>query len=386
MSLHPWLHTWWLLPVNPISRWYPDTAVTNHMTTDLNNLNLQADEYIRSEKIRVGNGQGLKIAHYGASYLLAKHHICLPNMLHVPQLTTNFFSIHKLAHDNNAIVEFHFDLFYIEDKITETILLQGRSKDGLYPVIPSTKSTSSPAAYIGEITSTNQWHKRLGHPSSRIVNNIASYFQLQLSSKRMAASVCNACQLGKSHCLPFLLSPSVSTFPLELIFCDVWGPPPALSLNKNHYYISFVDDYSKFIWIFPIHRKSNVLTVFQKFHKHFERMFSRKLTSIQIDGGGEFHSLIPNFSTNGILHSLACLYTHQQQGRVERRHHYIVETRLTLLATSSVPHSYWDEAFVTATFLINILPTKILDNISPFEKMFLRFPDYNILRVFGCAY
>jgi hypothetical protein len=71
----------------------------------------------------------------------------------------NFFSIHKLAHDNNAIVEFHFDLFYIEDKITGTILLQGRSKDGLYPLIPITESTSSPAAYIGEITSTSQWHK-----------------------------------------------------------------------------------------------------------------------------------------------------------------------------------------------------------------------------------
>jgi len=93
------------------------------MTADLNNLNLQADEYTGSEQVRVGNGQGLKIAHYGASNLLAKNHICLPNMLDVPQLTKNLFSIHKFAHDNNAIVEFHYDLFYIKEKTMGTILL-----------------------------------------------------------------------------------------------------------------------------------------------------------------------------------------------------------------------------------------------------------------------
>jgi hypothetical protein len=202
----------------------------------------------------------------------------------------------------------------------------------------------------------------------------------------MTTSIYNACQLGKSHCLPFPLSLSVSTFPFKLIFCDVWGPSLALSRNKNHYYVSFVDDYSKFIWVFPIQIKSDVLVVFQKFQKHVERMFSCKLISIQIDGGGEFCSLIPYFSTNGILHRLACPYSHHQQGTVERRHHHIVETGLTLLAASFVPHGYWNEAFVTATFLITRLPTKILDNISPFEKLFLRSPDYNILRVFGCAY
>jgi hypothetical protein len=139
----------------PDLSWYPNTATTNHMTADLNNLNLQVDEYTGSEQVRVRNGQGLKIAHNSASNLLSKNHICLPNMLHVPQLTKNLFSIHKLAHDNNAIVEFHYDLIYIKEKTMGTILLQGRSKDGLYPLIPSTESTSSPAAYIGERTSVD---------------------------------------------------------------------------------------------------------------------------------------------------------------------------------------------------------------------------------------
>lgn len=164
------------------------------------------------------------------------------------------------------------------------------------------------------------------------------------------------------------------------------GTFSCIIMQKNLYYVSFVDDYSKFIWVFPIQRKSCVLTVFQKFQKHDERMFFRKLISIQIDGEGEFHSLIPYFTTNGILHKLACPYSHQQQSTVERQHRHIVETALTLLAASFIPHTYWDEAFVTTTFLVTRLPTKILDNISPFEKLFLRSPNYNILQVFGCAY
>ncbi|GLT71533.1 hypothetical protein SLA2020_435440 [Shorea laevis] len=82
---------------------------------------------------------------------------------------------------------------------------------------------------------------------------------------------------------------------------------------------------------------------------------------------------------------MACPYTHQQQGSVERRHRQIVETGLALLASSSVPQRYWDEAFVTASFLINRLPTPMLKNKSPTEKLFHKPPDYNFLRVFGCA-
>jgi len=95
--------------------------------------------------------------------------------------------------------------------------------------------------------------------------------------------------------------------------------------------------------------------------------------------------LIPYLSTHGILHRMACPYTHQQQGTVERRHRQIVETGLTLLASSSVPRRYWDEAFVTASFLINRLPTTVLKNMSPVEKIFHCPPNYKFLRVFECA-
>jgi len=78
-------------------------------------------------------------------------------------------------------------------------------------------------------------------------------------------------------------------------------------------------------------------------------------------------------------------HTHQQNGAIERKHRHIVETGLALLSFASVPRQYWDDAFVTACYLINRMPTPLLKNQSPFELLFKTPPDYKILRIFGCA-
>jgi len=58
---------------------------------------------------------------------------------------------------------------------------------------------------------------------------------------------------------------------------------------------------------------------------------------------------------------------------------------LSLLSHSHVPHTYWDNAFLMATYLINRLPTFSL-GMSPFEKLYNHVPDFSSLKIFGCAY
>jgi len=58
---------------------------------------------------------------------------------------------------------------------------------------------------------------------------------------------------------------------------------------------------------------------------------------------------------------------------------------LTLLAHASVPLKFWDEACLTAVFLINRLPSKVINDQTPFERLFGHQPDYSFLRTFGCA-
>jgi hypothetical protein len=67
--------------------------------------------------------------------------------------------------------------------------------------------------------------------------------------------MCDACQMAKSHQLPYSKHSTVSSHPLELIFIDVWGPAPN-SVSWQKYYISFIDDFSKFTWIYTLKFKS----------------------------------------------------------------------------------------------------------------------------------
>jgi hypothetical protein len=80
-----------------------------------------------------------------------------------------------------------------------------------------------------------------------------------------------------------------------------------------------------------------------------------------------------------------CPHTHQQNGSVECKHRHIADMGLTLLARCCAPLQYWVEAFQIACYLINRLPALVLNNDSPFQKLFPSRPNYSFMRVFGCA-
>jgi hypothetical protein len=92
---------------------------------------------------------------------------------------------------------------------------------------------------------TTRWHSRLGHQAFPIVQRVISNFNLPCFSNENKDSVCDACQQAKSHQLPYSSSSSVSSSPLYLIFSDVWHPTID-SVGKKKFYVSFIDDFSKF--------------------------------------------------------------------------------------------------------------------------------------------
>lgn len=86
----------------------------------------------------------------------------------------------------------------------------------------------------------------------------------------------------------------------------------------------------------------------------------------------------------GILHRLTFPYTSAQNGLIELKHRQVVEAGLSMLAHASMPLMFWNEAFCSAVFLINRLPSHPLGDVSPHEKLFQTKPDYSYLRIFGC--
>ena len=71
--------------------------------------------------------------------------------------------------------------------------------------------------------------------------------------------------MGKIHRFPSKLSQSVYNSPLELIYSDLWAPAPMNSHCQFRYYMSCVDAYSGFTWIYFLKNKFDALSVFKQF-------------------------------------------------------------------------------------------------------------------------
>uniref|UniRef100_A0A803QC77 Integrase catalytic domain-containing protein n=1 Tax=Cannabis sativa TaxID=3483 RepID=A0A803QC77_CANSA len=402
------------------SGWFVDMGATNHVTNGLDNLD-SAVTYPGTEGLAVGDGKKLLISNIGLASLptYSSNNLRLNSVLHVPAITKNLVSVSQLTNDNCVFLEFHKTCCFVKDKETGKVLLKGTLKDGLYVLeqfsqeskkarvqqcessgySPTALSCSSHFSLHNVIndhlcntthinkenvvpinvcnptvlqTNTknhvNIWHTKLDHPSRTVlakilphVPHIGTIHQLEF---------CHACQLGKSHKQPFPSIDTKATQPLELVHTDLWGPSHIKSKDGYIYYIHFLDDYSRYTWIYPLTQKSQALDMFLKFKAMVEKQFNLAIKKVHADWGGEYRPFSQFLSAQGIHFQHPCPKTSEQNGMAERKHIHITEMGLTILAQSSLDFSYWWHAFDTAVFLINRLPTPVLSHQSPTEVLF----------------
>ncbi|RVW71923.1 Retrovirus-related Pol polyprotein from transposon TNT 1-94 [Vitis vinifera] len=251
------------------------------------------------------------------------------------------------------------------------------------PVAPV--SVAAAAAAVSSLPSLALWHSRLGHaPSSRVQ---------QLVSRGLLGSVskdnfdCTSCQLGKQPALPFNNSESISNSIFELIHSDVWGPSPVASIGGSRYFVVFIDDYSHYSWIFPMKSRSEILSIYSNFAKMVETQFSKRIKTFRSDNALEytqyaFQALLHSYGT---IHHLTCPGTFQQNGRAERKLRHILDTVRALLLSAKVPAPFWGEASLHAVHAINCIPSAVIHNQTPYERLFGSPPNYHHLRSFGSA-
>ena len=158
------------------------------------------------------------------------------------------------------------------------------------------------------------------------------------------------------------------------------------SLGKSKYFVTFIDDYSRYIHVYFIKSKDEVLEKFKEFAKYTENTTGRKIKVLRSDNGGEYCSKV--FETymkeNGIVHQTMVPYNPAQNGVAERMNRMLLETGRSMMAHSKAPFEFWAEALNTAVYLRNRSPTASLKGKTPFESLFNRKPDVSNLRVFGC--
>ena len=241
------------------------------------------------------------------------------------------------------------------------------------------------AAATTTTSSPDLWHARLGHPSLSRLQLLAS--QGHLGSVQFSKFDCTSCHFGKQTKLPFNKSDSFSSAPFDLIHSDIWGPAPVPTEGGSKYFVIFVDDFSRYTWIYLLHHRSELVSIYQTFHKMIETQFNRTVKVFRSDNAQEYNdkSFLSFLDSHGTLPQRSCPYTSQQNGRAERKHHHILDVVRTLLNSASLPERFWGEAALIAVYTINRIPSPTTHNKSPFELLYGQTPDYSSLRVFGCA-
>ncbi|CAN1291611.1 Retrovirus-related Pol polyprotein from transposon RE1 [Linum perenne] len=400
--------------------WHLDSASFNHMTG--NPTLFQTYNLVRDMFVEVANGHKLKVAGIGHAHT---PNVDLPNTLYVPSLVPNLISIGQLV-DNGCQVTFSPSGCIIQDMRTQRQIGRG-SKNGRNFYIEELR-VGKPGAFISTLESSgienkiisldlcnrqrlashldfchgtnsysvhnntrlwNLWHSRLGHPHAARLRTMFqhSLLPVSLNTRNLPPDiVCEHCIEAKSVKKYFSSSTTVIDEPFSLVHTDLWGPAPVTSRLGYKYFALFIDHATRYIWIYFLRHKSDLLQVAQEFVRMVQTQFNRPVKVIRSDPGGEFssHALKKFYTDNGMLYQQSCPGVSEQNGLVERKHRHVLDLARALLLESHVPSSFWVEVVHTVVYLINRQISTVLQNRTPYELLMGTKPSYSMLRVFGC--
>ncbi|GME88384.1 unnamed protein product [[Candida] boidinii] len=272
----------------------------------------------------------------------------MSDVLYVPQAQTNLISM-VLCDRKGAF--FTVGNLQVVDNISQQVI---GTDDGssLYRFLPILQAPSVPVALA---VTTPDYHARLGHPHPDVLHSLG----LPATPRK---TLCPACVHGKSTKTIPKTSTTQSTAPLQLLHADVAGPFPVPGLSTERYFLTIVDDFTRWTHAVPMIHKSDSAGIIQDFIAKAETQFSSaryRVVSIRTDNGGEFCSgdLESFFRSKGKGPHSPCLFW--------------------------PPRLFLGRSLQTAVFLINRLPPTT-SRTSPFELWYGFAPDLTILRPFGC--
>jgi len=366
-------------------KWCLDSGCTSHLCKYANNF-VELDT-INYGRLNLASNASTDIKGKGSVNLLVRtgeksNQVLLNDTLHVPELRTNLMSVAKIT-DRGFKVIFDNQKAEIVDSNNQTKVIARRERN-LYFV------HGKPGGNKGGVETLNQvsegplriWHNRLGHLNLHDLREaiekgaISGIKQADLKGEMN----CEICIQGKIARPPFPRESKRATKLLDIIHTDVCGPMRILSNGEAKYFVTFIDDCTRWCEVRFMKSKNEMLKEFKSYKVRMENEHGTKIKSIQSDNGREYVNLeFEEFlKTNGIEHRTSAQYMRpympQQNGVAERFNRTLIEWARCSLLQSNLPPSFWAEAVSTACNVRNRCPTKALQGKTPYELRFGHIP------------
>lgn len=363
------------------SVWLVDSGASKHICSNAKHFTNMRP--IHNSAVTLPNQTSVPV--YFAGDIKITPQLTLQNVLYIPQFRFNLLSVSSLATASKMIFTFHHDHFTIQENYTKRMIGRGKRLGDLY-ILDSeqsaTKFNDSPSTANINHVDVQTWHSRLGHLSDQALIHMEDKLHCNVS-KIHKNKPCYICPLAKQRRLPFVSHNNVSCAPFDLIHCDIWGPFNQVTHMGHQFFVTLVDDCTRFTWIFLLKHKSDVRVVVPRFFTMIHTQFDKRIKAFRSDNAKEL-AFTDFFHDQGVLHQFSCVDRPQQNSVVERKHQHLLNVARALYFQSKIPIKFWSECVLTATHLINRIPSPLLGNQSPYEKLYKKSPDYNSFRVFGC--
>lgn len=244
--------------------WYLDSGATKHMTPHGDLLNSTKPV---TDTITTANGGQVQVHGIGnGNFTFNDGDITVSNVLHVPDLAVNLLSISQIAKNGNEIV-FNSDGCTVFNSDGKMVLFS-KETNGIYKI----KTDSLKCLLTEKESSVLVWHRKLGHASYGRMKETrdGAVLGVKFTGDNSEILNCEICAKAKQTKQPFKPSESKSNDILELIHSDLMGPMPTLSIGKKKYVLTFIDDYSRKVFVFFLHQKTETFNKFTAFKKYIE--------------------------------------------------------------------------------------------------------------------
>lgn len=421
----------------PPDRMLLDSGTTSHMTPLSNRVHgtTDCDVSIRlaDDSTVKASATGVRSVHWMSA--LGRSKVNLSDTLVAKDVALSLLSVPALARKNIATLFMPDKAFFIDLENKNSILGQAaRGSDGLFyiedcqesvPVTPTEVELNTIAAMravmenddsvesaevlsdepdllnprIGGASSNSGtqdilrgrpdqytdeerlWHLRMGHALP--LQAVKGYLSKGLLPHVAQSNVdCEPCVHGKER--RRFRGSLTSAARVGRLHCDTKGKVDTQSDEGHGYFLTVVDEFSRFTHVCPLRSKSEASDSLLSFIRRFEKQTGHTVTGVHTDGGTEFRRALDQLDTDGVDVSTTTPYTPESNGLAERTHAVITSLARACIKQSKLPMGLWHHAVRHVTDARNAVKHSTTKKL-PFESAFGHSPPYvKHMRPFGC--
>ncbi|GJS90266.1 retrotransposon protein, putative, ty1-copia subclass [Tanacetum coccineum] len=324
----------------------------------------------------VGNGQREAVEAIGVFYLCLPSglEIVLNNCHYAPSITRGVIYVSRLYEDGfiNCFVN-----NTIQVSRNNMVYFSAIPKDGIFKIDLSNSYTNDSSICVisnkrvkVDLDYAFLWHCRLGHISKKRIEKLQNDGLLNSTDHR-AFEKCVSCMSGKMTRKPYTHQVERAKDLLGLIHIDVYGPFKIMSRQGASYFVTFTDDFSRYGYVYLLKHKHEVFETFKVFQKEVENQLGKTIKSLRSDRGGEYISkkFLDHLKDHGIIAHHTPPYTPQHNGVSQRRNRTLLDMVRSMMSQTTLTKSFWDYALETATRILNMVPTKMVEKTPNEETM-----------------